>query len=215
MEKITFESKDGVKLSALFWNKDAFSSVALFHMMPARKESWVPLADRLAHMGFNVIAIDFRGHGESEGGDYKAFTAEQHRQYYLDMKAAIRYLEDAFSHTDIILGGASIGANLVIKYLSEHRDFQKGFALSPGLDYYGVRAIDDIRNLNDDQRILLVGSRDDDRGDGSDCGQMVERLYDEGVGIREKLVFETGGHGTDLFSAHPDLQDKIIKFVSE
>jgi pimeloyl-ACP methyl ester carboxylesterase len=215
MEKITITTNDSVDLSGLFWNKDAFSTVLLMHMMPSKKEAWVPLADKLADLGFNVLAFDFRGHGESGGGDYKTYTSEQHREYYLDMKAAIRYLEDTFSHTEIYLGGASIGANLVIKYMSEHRDFSNGFALSPGLDYYGVRAIDDIKNLNEDQRILLVGANDDMRSSGSDCGAMVEMLYEAGEGIKEKIVYETGGHGTDLLDSHPELEEKLIKFISE
>ncbi len=215
MEKITIQTNDGIELSALFWNNDAFSTVLLMHMMPANKESWITLADKFSSLGFNVLAFDFRGHGESGGGDYKKFTDEQHQEYYLDMKAVIRYLEDNFSHTEIYLGGASIGANLVIKYMAEHRDFSKGFALSAGLDYYGIKAIEDIKNLNEDQRILLVGSRDDIRKSGANCGAMAEQLYDEGEGIKEKIVYETGGHGTDMFESHPELEEAIIKFISE
>lgn len=214
MQKINIKTEDNIELSALLWNRGAFASVLLMHMMPATKESWVPLADKLANSGFNVLAIDFRGHGESTGGDYKTFTAEQHQEYYEDLEASIKYLKDFFPHTEIYLGGASIGANMTIKYMAKHHSIAKGFALSAGLDYYGVRAIDDIKNLNEDQKILLVGSRDDSRQSGSNCGEMAEQLYDEGEGVKEKIVYDTGGHGTDMWEEHPGLIDELIKFIS-
>lgn len=215
MEKITITTEDGVNLSALFWNNEAFVSVLLLHMMPAIKESWVPLGDQLSAKGFNVLAIDLRGHGESGGGNYQDFTDEQHQEYYQDVKAAVAFLKNQFSHTEIILGGASIGANLVVKYMAEQQEVTKGFALSAGLDYYGIRAIDDIKNLAEDQQILLVAAKDDVRKGGNDCGSMAEQLFDAAEGVKEKIIYDTGGHGTDIWQTHPDLQDKIIKFIAE
>src|SRR3990167_3790813 len=40
----------------------------LLHMMPAAKESWKSLAQVLQEVGYESIAIDFRGHGQSSGG---------------------------------------------------------------------------------------------------------------------------------------------------
>lgn len=215
MEKIHLTTEDGIDLSGLLWNQEAFVSVFLIHMMPAAKESWVPLADYLANKGLNVLAIDLRGHGESGGGDYREFQPEQHYGYFKDQAAGIAYLKERYSHTELFLGGASIGANMTIKYMAEHQDVPKGFALSAGLDYYGVRAIDDIKNLNEAQKILLVGARDDEQSSGSDCGAMAEELFRVAEGVREKIIFDTGGHGTDMWQAHPELIEDITKFLIE
>ncbi|MDQ3018417.1 MAG: lysophospholipase [bacterium] len=215
MEKITITTEDGLKLSALLWNKEAFASVLLLHMMPAHKESWVPLADKLAETGFNVLAIDFRGHGESEGGDYTMFTPEQHQESYIDVEASVEYLKALFPHTEVSLAGASIGANMAIKYMAAHPEIGKGLALSAGLDYYGVRAIDDVQNLTESQQLLLVGARDDMRKAGSDCGTMAQQLADAAGSASHTVVYDVGGHGTDMWSAHPELLNTIIKFIAE
>ena len=44
---------------------------------------------------------------------------------------------------------------------------------------------------------------------------MAQNLYDVS-GSRKKIkIFDTGGHGTDLFLAHPDLMDEIINWFKE
>lgn len=214
MEKIKLATSDSIELSALLWNEQAFASVLLLHMMPATKESWVDLADQLAKIGLNVLAIDLRGHGESGGGDYKQFSPEQHYGYFKDQEAAVNYLQQTFPHTELFMGGASIGANMTIKYMAEHHDVPKGFALSAGLDYYGVWAIDDVKKLDPAQKLLLVGSYDDNRGGEVDCGRQAEQLYEVAEGVKQKIIYETGGHGTDMFQAHPELMAQVLKFLT-
>jgi alpha-beta hydrolase superfamily lysophospholipase len=213
MERISLTTSDGITLSALLWNKGVPVSVLLIHMMPATKESWQELGDRLAEKGINVLAIDLRGHGESGGGDYRQFQPEQHYGYFKDQEAAIGYLQSKFPHTELCLGGASIGANMTIKYMAEHHDVPKGFALSPGLDYYGVRAVDDVKKLDLSQKLLIVGSHDDLGQDGDNRGQQAQQLYELTVGRKDKVIYDSGGHGTTLFSPHPELYDKITEFL--
>lgn len=213
MQKIAITTEDNIELSALFWDRQALVSVLLLHMMPATKESWIPLAGKLANLGMNVLAIDLRGHGESDGGSYEDFTPEQHYGYFKDQVAAVKFLKDFFPHYEMYMGGASIGANMTIKFMAQHGEVKKGFALSAGLDYYGVRAIDDVPKLRAEQKILLVGSRDDTRKSGSDCGAMAEQLYDAAGGQKDKIIYENGGHGTDMWTAHPELIETIIKFL--
>ncbi len=214
MEKVTLTTSDHIELSALLWNEQAFFSVLLLHAMPAKKESWLDLADRLAKTGYNVLAVDLRGHGESGDNNYQEFTDEQHQQYYIDTITAVEYLQKTFPHTEIYLGGASIGGNIIIQYMAKHPDVPKGFALSAGLDYSGVKAIEDITKLDPGQQILLVGSYDDGRSSGLDCGQQAEQLYEAAEGVKEKIVYDTGGHGTDMFVEHPDLIDNIVDFLT-
>jgi alpha-beta hydrolase superfamily lysophospholipase len=213
MDKIFFQTSDNLKISALWWDQHAGKSILLLHMMPAIKESWVPLADRLAAKGLNALAIDFRGHGESEGGDYKSFTAKQYQAYQEDMTAAVDFLRQKYPKGEIFLGGASIGANHTIKYMALHPEILKGFALSAGLDYHGVKALDDIAKFSKNQEILLAASFDDGRKDGDNCGIMAQKLAKACSGRQKTILYETGGHGTNMFGAHPELYDEISSFL--
>jgi len=85
MERIKFLTKDGVEIYGLYAEAESKNApaVLLLHMMPAVKESWKEFQEKLREAGFQSLAIDMRGHGESiwkngERIDYKNFTdAEQ------------------------------------------------------------------------------------------------------------------------------------------
>ena len=147
METKVFKTEDGIDIEALYWDAGTEKSILLLHMMPATKESWIDFAEKLVAQGFNVLAPDFRGHGRSSGGDYKTFTPEDHQKYYRDAVAAANFLELQQPDTLVALGGASIGANIALQFMTEHLTVKKGFFLSAGLYYHGVRAVDFVPKL--------------------------------------------------------------------
>ena len=212
MEKVSIITQDEVRLSGLLWDAQSRFSVLLLHMMPATKESWEDLANRLFHRGMNVLAIDFRGHGQSDGGSYKAFTDEQHQKYYFDTEAAVEFLTQKYPKTTIDMAGASIGANIMIQYMVGHPEIIKGVALSAGLDYHGVRAIELVESLHVDQELFYVASHDDMRSGGSDCGIMAEQLAHSTASKSKITVYDTGGHGTNMWKEHPELLYQIQQF---
>jgi alpha-beta hydrolase superfamily lysophospholipase len=67
MEKVNFKTKDGVTIVGNYFKprKEHAPAFLLLHMMPATKESWNDFASHLQKEGFEVLAIDLRGHGES------------------------------------------------------------------------------------------------------------------------------------------------------
>lgn len=213
MEPITLKTNDGVELAALLWNGGAQKSALLLHMMPATKESWEPLADELYTAGFNVLAIDFRGHGESKGVLYQQQTPEEMQKYFIDARAGLSFLEDRYQHNNIVLVGASIGANILLQCMAHDHVLKKGVCLSAGLDYFGVRARDFIAQLTAEQKVLFVGAKDDIRKNGQNCGEVVDQLYAFATSQKEKLVYDTGGHGTDMWQVHEALIDKILGFI--
>lgn len=214
MQKIELITQDAVKLSALYWPGSTERAVILLHMMPATKESWIPLADKIALLGITVLAPDFRGHGKSEGGNYQDFTDQQHQQYYADLQTAVAYLQNQNLRIEISMAGASIGANETIKYMANHPEIKRGVAISAGTDYYGVRAIDDIQNLSSDQHLLLVAAEDDVRKNGLKATDMQKELAAVSSAQTQTLVYETGGHGTDIWQQHPELIDEIIQHLN-
>jgi len=224
MQDVTIKTIDDVDIAGLLWergdsNADApqakKKNLLLLHMMPEAKESWVDLAEEAYTRGYNVLAIDFRGHGQSGGGDYTKFTAEDHQKYFIDARAAMNFLEDKYLESKTFLIGASIGANIALQILSHDPLVEKVVALSAGTDYHGVRAIDFVAGLDGRRSVLLIASKDDVRKTGSDTAQMANELAKVCKGKCETVIYEKGGHGTDMLKTHPQLLTKILDFFEK
>ncbi len=216
-ENITITTKDDVKLSACYFqteNKKA-PAVVLLHMMPAEKESWYDFQKKLAEAGFQSLAIDFRGHGESvlkdgETIDYQNFTDKEQQDKIYDVEAAVKFFENKeILKENISLVGASIGANLALQYQSENSNIKTSILMSPGLDYRGVTSEDKIKDLTDGQSVLLCSG-----GDKDDYSRKtIRKLFEEASVKKEIKIFEDAEHGTNLFKTHPEFQDYIINWL--
>ncbi|MDZ4296063.1 MAG: alpha/beta fold hydrolase, partial [Patescibacteria group bacterium] len=66
-ERVTFSTADGVAIVGDHYAGPTGLSpaVVLLHMLPAERASWAGLARALQAEGFQALAIDLRGHGES------------------------------------------------------------------------------------------------------------------------------------------------------
>lgn len=222
MEKIFLTTKDSVKIVAnLYPVSNPAGWIVLSHMMPATKESWDALAKEFQNFGYESIAIDLRGHGESDGGPegYKNFSDLEHQKSILDLDAAVDYLikEKGATPDKTFFAGASIGANLSLQYISEHPEFKKTVLLSAGLNYYGIETEPLVKNLRTGQRVFFVSSRDDMRvksgRNNADDNQM---LYDSTpAGVQKGIkIYETAGHGTTMLEKEPKLINLIENFLT-
>lgn len=228
MEKIFLKTKDGAKIAANYQSIDVSKYqqptgwCILIHMMPATKESWQDFADELQKQGYESLAIDLRGHGESDGGPtgYLNFSDQEHQKSILDIEAAVNYLkkERKAAPDKIILMGASIGANLALQYIvnppAGGADFKTAILFSPGLNYRGIETEPLVKNLKAGQRVLFISAKDDKRA-GGDNAAMNQKLYHlTPAGVKKQMkIYEIGGHGTDILKIHPELKDKIIEFL--
>lgn len=210
METIQLETVDGIKIVGLYRNNNAKRAAILLHMMPATKESWETFATELEKIGIASIAIDERGHGESTMNgtlDYKQFSEAEQQAKILDVAAAFEFLkEKGFLDEQIILVGASIGANLAIQFLSEHMMIPFAVALSPGLNYRGVKTDGFIQQLHADQKVLLVASDDDDRESAASCRTLHELNPSQTTLIEKKGL----GHGTNMFLKDSALMSELL-----
>lgn len=224
MESITLTTSDDVKLYGNFVNTDRVSApaVVLLHMMPATKESWVGFQAALADAGFQSLAIDLRGHGESvhkgdQRLDYRKFSDKEHQEKIYDAEAAVEFFTGrGVPLSSVALAGASIGANLALQYQAEHREVKASILLSPGFDYRGVKTEPYARALGEHQSVFLVASKDDMRTSGNSCADMAQALFEALKSKNKKIkIFDGAEHGTDMFGAHPELMPDIIAWFQE
>lgn len=217
MEEIILTTSDGVQLYGDYYpaQKPNAPAVLLLHMMPATKDSWREFAEKLQKEGFQALAIDFRGHGKStqKNGqtiNYKDFNDTQQQEKIIDVETAVKFFTDKNIPLEkISLVGASIGANLAIQYMSEHHEIIAGTALSPGLDYKGIKTEEPVKKLTSAQEIFLAASE----GDDDYSAQTAEKLY-KITGADKKLeLLKNAGHGTDMFKTNPELMDEIIEWL--
>lgn len=209
-------STDGwVEIVASYWPGTSANAALLLHMMPATRSSWDELAQVLNERGWHVLAPDLRGHGDSVRSsvgmlDFNAFDDNGHQSSILDVDGARQWLARAGIVNDrISLGGASIGANLVLQDMARHPEVRSGFLLSPGLNYRGIETEPLMGKLADQQRIFLVAAQDDE-----ESADAVSVLQGIGTAPKTSNIFDSGGHGTQLFATHPDLVGTIADWFS-
>lgn len=212
VEKVHLKTEDQFEIVGTFRNADHDRAAILLHMMPATRESWNAFAIELDAVGYASLAIDERGHGESTMNgtkSYKTFSDVEQQAKILDVEAAFAFLVDqGFDKEDIVIIGASIGANLAIEFLARHPEVKIAIALSPGLDYHGVLAEPPIEALSFHQKAILVASNDDEYAFDS-C----ERLEEDHSSHTRLLRKFNLGHGTHMFENDPSLMKDVVAML--
>jgi len=171
-------------------------AIILAHQLGREKSSYDELGPRLVAEGYTALALDFRGHGESKGRarEDADFVAMLH-----DIEGVARFLQQKGKKVAAVIG-ASIGANTVFRYSSNHNT--PAILLSPGLNYKGI----DINDITSRAATLLITARQDEYSLQSSTELNENNLF----GTHTLLVEEGEVHGTDLL---PKVTDQIIRFL--
>lgn len=209
MEKIKLFSEDGLNLVGNYYSsEDSIKGVLLLHMYQRSKEDWKDFAKLLNQRGYKVLAMDLRGHGESEGDIQKILSQDLNSIILKDVGLAVDFLKKDGAQ-DIFIIGASIGANAALIYGAKHN--VRGVALlSPGLDYHGANIESSMKNYL--RPIFLAASKDD-----LYSAETVKKIYDfSPISKNEKVMvlYKNAGHGTKMFGKeNPDLSEKLIEWL--
>lgn len=216
MERITYTTEDGAKIVGSMYEGVGERGAILLHMMATDRTSWEILAKALQGEGFDVLAIDLRGHGESvrtRAGltlDYRDFTDEELLDSRFDVVGARDFLvKKGISPESIAIGGASFGANLAFDFMADNQETTVGFFLSPGLEYHGLETIPLVERLVEEQAVYVAAAKDDIDEKGSNRADQATELISHLSGAHELRIFETGGHGTHILLAHNELPNEI------
>jgi pimeloyl-ACP methyl ester carboxylesterase len=205
-EDVWLTAKDGIKLKASVLYADNDKSVILAHMLGSDKTSWSYFSKKLNRLGFTVLSLDLRGHGESEG-DWNGFNDEDFNRMVYDIEAAKKFLNQK-DRKSIAVIGASIGANVALKYAASDSSIKAVVLLSPGLNYKGISIESDIESFSIPS-LIIVSKEDSYPYESSNI------IYEKLAGKKELYVAENLGHGTDMIPKSEELQNKIFEFLSQ
>jgi dienelactone hydrolase len=200
---------DGLKLAATYYSSGKPGpGILLCHQCNKDRKSWNGLAERLARSGFHVLAIDYRGYGESGGPRHLELPDGERVRVSRDvwpgdLDAAFRYLAAQPGVTGVTgAGGASCGVNNSIQLSRRHPEVKSLVLLSgdtdrPGRQYLATKA----------SPPLMLAAADDD-------GYVVQIMEwieaSSGNSINRFVEYKTGGHGADMFEPHPELLGEIV-----
>ncbi len=115
-ERIQLITDDGYKIDGWYGNTDqAKGCVLFFHGITTNKSILLAEAARFKNLGYNVLLIDFRGHGNSNGR-YTSFGVEE----TAEVEAAFNFARSR-NNKKIILYGSSLGAVVILKAVHDKK----------------------------------------------------------------------------------------------
>jgi alpha-beta hydrolase superfamily lysophospholipase len=114
-----WKSYDGLELYGQAWTTEGKPKaiINLLHNHGEHSGIYEDFARNLTDSNYNIVSMDLRGHGRSEG---KRGYASSYRKLIKDLETLIEKSESLFPGYPKILIGQGLGGNIAIYYLSTH-----------------------------------------------------------------------------------------------
>jgi pimeloyl-ACP methyl ester carboxylesterase len=159
----------------------------------------------LVDAGFRVMAIDFRGYGESIGaGQEDPLEAP----LYLDVLAAVRYLR-AHGATTVSIVGGSLGGGAAgdASIRSAPGEIDRIVFLGSPAAWHSD-SVDGVKG-----RKLFIVARDDADGSGELRLPAIRKHYEQVSEPKRLLVLEGSAHAQRIFDT--DQGDRVLREIVE
>jgi dienelactone hydrolase len=213
---VDLTAPDGLKLKGTFFAAAAPGpGMLLLHQCNRQRKVWDDLATRMSAAGINVMTVDLRGYGDSEGTPIDKLTPEENDVVFrekmpLDVETAYKFLvaQPTVSSGILAVGGASCGVNQSVHLAMKHPEIKALVLLSELTDTDGRNFLRAHPSLP-----LFLASAEDDEDPG--VSDLMQWLSTFSTNPHTKFVrYKTGGHGVEMFAAHPELPATIVDWVT-
>lgn len=202
MEPIELHADDGTRLAANHYPGGEHALI-LLHQRGLDKRSWHAFALKAQERGMSAIAVDLRGHGESDGS-LEELGEEDYLAMLSDAEAAAQTARERGARRLSILG-ASIGANTALRFAQAHPETAHIVALSPGMNYKGI-TLEDV--MVEVPLLIVVG-----KGDAYSASSAQSINESHAAGEHRLLIFESEAHGTHLLAEHDGLATLLLDWL--
>jgi pimeloyl-ACP methyl ester carboxylesterase len=199
---VVFSTPDGGTVHADEYGEGA-RGLVLAHGAVFDKQSWAPQARAFAAAGYRVLAIDFRGYGESVAGSAGAEGRP------LDVLGGVRYLRRTGARSVRAIGG-SMGATAVAEAAAraEPGEIERVVLISSS----SIARPEAIGGHK-----LFITTRGDAWADGSPRLPRVQELFERAPEPKQLVVLEGDAHAQHIFATAQgaDLLHEILRFLAE
>lgn len=199
-------SDDGLKSVSVHFYQPPYAgapNIVIVHDWGGSKDNWADIAQILRSFGHGVVLFDLRGHSDASIA-YYYFTDEQVAEMLEDVALVVKYAREKGSGPVHIMG-AGLGANLAIIASAIDGRVGKVVAISPGLNYRGLKTAEAMEKL-DPERVLLLAGQEDIYSVYST--RELKRLYQV-----ERKLYQSAGHGVWMLKRQNEILDDIIKWL--
>lgn len=174
--------------------------ILLLHMLNSNRAAWQPLIPDLLGAGYALLNIDMRGHGDSSG-------AQDWDEIINDVAGWVGWLgeNEHIGESDLAIIGGSIGANVALISCAQLEQCRGAIALSPGLDYRGVKPEAALVDGLADRMALLVAAQADRAS-----ATAIRQMFLNAKGDVSARMFRGRAHGTRLFDSAYDSVSRLI-----
>lgn len=133
MPQVFLTTSDNIKIGVNHYvnNHDDVVIICPGWFMTKDSKSFQNISNDLSE-NFDVLTMDFRGHGTSSG--FFTFTSKEE----LDLDAVVQYAKNECNYNNIYLIGFSLGAATSILYSAKHSNIAKLIAVSAPTDFYKI-----------------------------------------------------------------------------
>ena len=175
--------------------------IMLLHMLNSNRAAWEPLIPDLLAAGYAVLNIDMRGHGESGGTRDWDETINDVDVGWAGWLA----VGERVGESGLAIIGASIGANVALISCAEVEICRGAIALSPGLDYRGVKPESALVDGLADRMALLVAAQND-----ASSASAIRQMFLKAKGDVTVRMYRGRAHGTRFFDSEYESVSRLI-----
>jgi dienelactone hydrolase len=212
---VDLKAADGTRLKATYYSAGKPGpGIILLHMCNSKRTAWATLGPRLAARGMHALAIDYRGYGDSGGKRYTEWSPEERARmadqtWPSDIDAALTYLASrpGVDAGRIGAAGGSCGVNQAIQLARRHSEVKTVVLLAGGATTAG----EDHLARTPWMPVFAVAAHDD----GDAVEQMQWTIGFSSNPANRLKTYPKGGHGTELFAVHADLEPAIVSWFEQ
>jgi len=205
---VSFTAPDGFTLKGTFLSAERGGpGILLLHQCNADRRIYDQLATMLNTAGYNVLAFDWRGFGDSKAGEYTDFSTQRQtigERMPGDVDAALTFFTSQNTVNSRALGivGGSCGVNQAIHAGRRHPQIRTLVLLSGSTDAAGEAHI-----KNSPQLPILGAASEEDTASAEWIKKIVSLSANRDSRVE---MFKDAGHAAEMLARQEDLGADIV-----